>query len=663
MEKLKKYLTMSLVSCLLMSGNADTKLLADAESNSHEENASKQQIVNTYKFKNCEVVQFKLQVLSTYSYLLVSNNEAFLIDPNRNIELYDNYLKENKIKLIGVFLTHSHADFVAGHVEAAMKFGVPIYISEDAHAIYPHIPLKDNEVVKVGKVDLKFIATPGHTLDGMCALVYDQKQVELMFSGDMLFVGSIGRPDLMGDSVSAVELASKSYDSWHNKLALLPDDLKFFPAHGAGSLCGAHLRDEPYSTIGQEKLTNPYLQIPNRNTFTVKVINDLAKAPPYFAYNAAMNRKGPELVNWQAPLVKIKPASELSDFNKYEVIDLRDGKKYSAGHIPNSLNIGLRGRLETWLGTLVPFTSELVLIADSDAELQEAVDRLHNIGYKAKTLLISDYQKANLPLKKSGLISVEDLEKDLKSDKKLTVVDVRLPNEWGEVRIGEILNIPLTNIFQNAHKLDPNHSVVTVCNSAYRSSMAIGFLERKKFDNLSSLSGGTEAWIESGREVIKDNAVTSKVAAKAESLKVLPIPEQIELVQLLNTMRDLPNTIELVDIRNGKDFAEFAIPNSKNVEVSELINEKNWRIGEVPLVIIDRDGTIAMAIGAILIRESTRPVKVLRGGINSYWELKSKDENFLRAQEKKIKGKSSQTEPDTPLKMENPKKKTTNPGC
>ncbi|MFA6658132.1 MAG: rhodanese-like domain-containing protein [Victivallaceae bacterium] len=622
--------------------------IKDAESASHDDTASRQEITATYQFEDCRLVQFKLAVLSTYSYLLVSGSDALLVDPARDIEEYRDYIEEHKLKLTGIFLTHSHADFVAGHIEAAQKFGVPVYISEAAHAGYPHKALKDGASMTLGSVTIRFIETPGHTLDGMCALVYAGAKPQLMFSGDTLFVGSIGRPDLMGGTISAAELAGKSFATWHDKLSRLPDDLKFFPAHGAGSLCGVHLRDEPFSTIGQERRDNPYLQAKTRSAFIAKVLDGLVAAPQYFSHNAALNRQGPQLVDWTRPVTMAAPSADLIDFNRYSVVDLRSARRYAEGHLPNSLNIGVRGRLETWLGTLVAWDSALVMVADNAEELAEAARRLHSIGYSGSGILYEDWVKAKLPVLKTVLLTPQELNEAIKSAEAPVIVDVRLPSEWAGVRIENVVNLPLTKLPELAHKLKKDDPAVAVCNSAYRSSMAVGLLEREGFKRLASLDGGVESWLNAGYPVLRAESPHGSSSATA-STRILPLPDRLGVPELLALIKDLPGTFELVDIRPPVDFAEFSIQGSTNVDPGELIFDARWRSGKAPLIIIDRDGTVAMAIGGILAKESPRPVKVLRGGIEAYWNFTVKG---LPAEQKTLP--NPVIEPEKPVKKAAP---------
>ena len=336
--------------------------IKDSESATHGSDSSTHRIVDTYPFPGFKVIQFTLPVLSVYSYLLISDGEAVLVDPVRDISFYLETAKKEGVRIKGVYLTHSHADFVAGHTEIKKALDLPIYQSHKAGAKYPIEAMDENSSVKVGKATLKFMDTPGHTPDGQCCAVYahdDPDTPKLLFTGDVLFVGSVGRPDLMEGTVPAAWLASAMYDSWANKLSKLPDSVMIFPAHGAGSLCGAHLSDDPKSTIGQEKATNPYLKAKGKGEFVALVLQGLPEAPQYFQHNAKMNREGPPPVDWDAPMpAEIKTSTDLTEPAKYYLVDIRDASAYAEGHIPNSVNIAARGRFENWVGTMVPWGSK-----------------------------------------------------------------------------------------------------------------------------------------------------------------------------------------------------------------------------------------------------------------------------------------------------------------
>jgi hydroxyacylglutathione hydrolase len=501
---MKKFALLALSISLVLTPIAWGAGIKDSESATHGSDSSTYRIVDTYSFPGFQVIQFTLPVLSVYSYLLISDGEAVLVDPVRDISFYLEIAKKEGVRIKGVYLTHSHADFVAGHTEIKKALDLRIYQSHKSGARYPIEAMDENSTVKVGKATLKFMDTPGHTPDGQCCAVYahdDPDTPKLLFTGDVLFVGSVGRPDLMEGTVPAAWLASAMYDSWTNKLSKLPDSVMIFPAHGAGSLCGAHLSDDPKSTIGQERTTNPYLKAKGKGEFVALVLQGLPEAPQYFQHNAKMNREGPPPVDWDAPMpAEIKTSTDLTEASKYYLVDIRDATAYAEGHIPNSVNIAARGRLENWVGTMVPWGSKMVLVGDADL-LKEARHRLHRVGYRGDIMTLDSWKNAKLPLKVGNPISPQDLYSLMQKGEAPLVVDVRLPAEWMALRIGTVLNLPLNHLAELSSKLVPDQPVVVVCNSAYRSSMATGILERKGIKMAQNLEGGSQAWIKAGLPV------------------------------------------------------------------------------------------------------------------------------------------------------------------
>ncbi len=394
------------------------------------------------------------------------------------------------------------------------------------------------------------------------------------------------------------------------------------PAHGAGSLCGAHLSDSPKSTIGAERASNPNLQHKNRSDYIASVLRDLPEAPQYFGHNAAMNRRGPPPVDWAAPLpAETAPDASLAKPAKFFLADIRDPAVYAADHISGSVNIGLRGRFETWTGMMAPWAAQesgrLVLIGAPN-ELKEALHRLHRIGYTAGVLTPDRWKAAKLPTKKVELIKPADLHAQTQAGTAPIIVDVRLPNEWMGLRIGEILNLPLNRLAELSAKLDPSLPIVTVCNSAYRSSMAIGILEAKGFRSVTSLAGGSEAWIAAGLPTY--GAQTGPSAGAVRAKRDIRLAERMSPEELRRLAKDLPGTFDLVDIRPADQFADYNIPGSANADIADLLHNPAYLVGAGPLIIVDRDGSLAMQVAGILSQKTQRTVKALHGGLESYWK-------------------------------------------
>ncbi len=625
-QRLVSFVSMSLLilAFLIVPVQTMGAKIKDSESATHGDEAASYQVVDTYKFPGFKVVQFNLAVLSHYSYMLISENQAIVVDPGRDPFAYLDMAKKEGAAIKGVFLTHSHADFVAGHIEVARMAGCPIYKIATGGAQFTYKALKEGDTLEVGNAVMKFVETPGHTPDGLCGFVYSKSEpvpVQVIFTGDTLFVGSIGRPDLLEGTMSAASLASMSFDTWNNKLSKVNDSAVILPAHGAGSLCGAHLSDSPSSTIGAEKASNHYLKYKNRADFIAAVLEGLPEAPQYFRHNAAMNRRGPDPVDWKAPVgPEATPDKTLMDPSKVYVADIRDAAAFARGHIPNSVNIGLRGRFESWLGTMVPWGENLVLCGDPD-ELEEALYRLHRVGYRARVITMDKWIKAGMPVAASQMVQPAELYALMQKGDGPIIVDVRLPNEWMGLRIGTVVNLPLTHLHELASKLDPNQPTVAVCNSAYRSSMAVGILQRRGFKNVSSLAGGSEAWIKAGLPVY-GSEIKKEVtaAAKAGPKRDIGLPERMSPSTLKQLLVDLPGTFDLIDIRPPDQFADFNIPGSTNVDLADAISSPAYLTGVGPLIIVDRDGSLAMAVAGILSQKTQRPIKVLHGGLEAYWE-------------------------------------------
>jgi len=602
----------------VLMAEAYSSAIKDSESATHGDEASSYQIVDTYEFPDFKLLQINLAVLSHYSYMLVSEGDALIVDPGRDVQFYIDTANSLKAKITGIFLTHSHADFVAGHMELVSKTGCPVYQSGLSNAEYLIEPIKEGTTLTLGKAKIVFMDTPGHVIDGTSALVYSEGKTdpEFMLSGDYLFVGSVGRPDLVTGTTSAA-LASAIFDTWVNKVSKLPASTRVFPAHGAGSLCGAHLRDAPFTTIGEEQASNPFLQHKTRSAFVTAVLNELSEPPQYFGHNAAMNRLGPPLLDSAPAPQSVEPDQALTDIEKFYVIDIRDSKKFAEGHVPNSVNIGLRGRFETWTGIMVPWGANVVVCGD-EVEIVEALHRLQRVGYTARSLQFEAWKKAGNPVLSNTLMPPEELYAAMEAGSQPIIVDVRLPSEWMGLRIGTVLNLPLNKLAELSAKLNPEDQVVAVCNSAYRSTLAIGILERKGFTRVTSLDGGSQAWIDAGYPVY---GAEKKSGGGLIAQKVVLLPERICANELNRMLLDLPGTFELVDIRPPAMFHDYNIEGSVNTDISELMSNPAYLAGAGPLVIVDRDGSLAMAVAGILSQKTKRNIKALYGGLEAYWNI------------------------------------------
>lgn len=626
---MKQKIRALLVFLTALSLETQAALQGDAEAASHGDEAASLQPVKETVIREPDFLfqQYNLGVLSHYSYMLASGGEALIVDPARDVDRYVKDAAALGARITRIYLTHSHADFVAGHMELAKATGAQIFISRAAGAGYPHEPMEDGSAIRFGAVKAQVLVTPGHTPDSTCLAIYspsNASEPRLLLTGDTLFIGSVGRPDLMGGTVSAAALAAMAWNSWTSKLAPLPDAVKIFPAHGAGSLCGAHLSDKPVSTLGEQKKENAYLQYKDRNSFIMAMISGLPDAPQYFGHNAKMNHDGPPLVVWTSR----PPALTPEEVQKQEqagawVVDMRDGRSFALGHPARAVNIGLRGRFETWTGIMIPWGQPLILVGETDADVEEAAYRLHRIGYDAPAGYlkggVAAWKQAGLPMNTVQLVQPVDLQAAIEKGTAPLLVDVRLPSEWMGLRISDnLLNYPLNVLARDSARLDKTMPVMTICNSAYRSSMGASVLLREGFTKTLNLDGGSEAWIDAGLPTI--GAAKSAPAASSIPAVYLNLPEPMGAGDLARRMMDLPGSMDVVDIRPDWQYAEYHIPGAVNARVEQVLHDPAVLADKRPLVVVCRDGSVSASVAGILVDKGTRPIRFLRGGMLSYVE-------------------------------------------
>ena len=309
--------------------------------------------------------QFYLGCLAHASYLIGDEGQAVVVDPQRDIDEYIEEASKQGLKISHVIETHLHADFVSGHRELANRTGAKFTLVRKANAEFEHIAVKEGDEVRIGKVVLRFLETPGHTPESISILVTDEnesKDPSAVLTGDTIFIGDVGRPDLLGARMSAAELAGMLYDSLHNKLLKLPDSVKVFPAHGAGSMCGRNISSERSSTIGEQRKVNYALQPMAREEFIRIMTTDLPEAPAYFSEDVQLNRKGPAILEELPPVEPLSPQQVNEKLNECLILDTRPSDQFGVGHIPGSLNIGLGGQFASWAGTLIPLILHLLLL-------------------------------------------------------------------------------------------------------------------------------------------------------------------------------------------------------------------------------------------------------------------------------------------------------------
>jgi glyoxylase-like metal-dependent hydrolase (beta-lactamase superfamily II)/rhodanese-related sulfurtransferase len=446
--------------------------------------------------------QFYLGCLAHASYLLASEGEAVVVDPQRDVEIYLKSADENHVAIRHIFETHLHADFVSGHRELAARTGASIYIGAQAEATFPHTAVQDGFHLQVGKMRITALETPGHTPESVCLVIADEEKSPApwaVLTGDTLFLGDVGRPDL-SKRYNAAQLAGMLYDSLHGKLLALSDDVLVYPAHGAGSLCGRNMRAERVSTIGTERLTNYALQIRSREEFVEQLTSNLPTRPEYFLQDAEINRTGAAPLSDLPALPAVEPAELKALLEEGGIaLDVRPGEQFAAGHVPGSVNIALSGQFASWAGALLGLAARPVLIAESLEAVSEARMRLARIGLEdARGYLrggIDAWSHAGLPVATLPQISVEVLTDRLQGNG-LQVLDVRREPEWEAGHIPGATWWPLDNFKVAPPEVDRDLPIAVHCKGGYRSMIACSLLQRAGFQNVVNVTGGFDAWLE-----------------------------------------------------------------------------------------------------------------------------------------------------------------------
>jgi len=444
--------------------------------------------------------QFYLGCLAHASYLLASEGEAVVVDPQRDVEMYLKAAEQHRVTIRHIFESHLHADFVSGHKELAARTGAKIYMGAQAGATLPHVPVRDGFELKFGQASIRVLETPGHTPESICLVVTDHEKSAApwaVLTGDTLFIGDVGRPDLSPRHTPA-ELAGLLYDSLHNQLLTLADTVLVYPAHGAGSLCGKNMRAERSSTIGTERLTNYALQIKSREEFVQQLTSNLPARPEYFLKDAEINRTGAAALADLAPLRSIAPAELKSMLNAGEIaLDVRPGEEFAAEHVPGSVNIALSGQFASWAGTVLGLSAHPVLIAASDEQVEEARLRLARVGIEVLDgyLLggVAAWKQAGLPVASISQITAGELEARLKSQQ-VRVLDVRREPEWDAGHIENAAWWPLDNFRVSPPEIDHDAPIAVHCKSGYRSMIASSLLQRAGFRHVINVIGGFDAW-------------------------------------------------------------------------------------------------------------------------------------------------------------------------
>ena len=437
--------------------------------------------------------QYYLGCLAHASYLLGAEGEAAVIDPQRDVQQYLDEAAAQGLQIKYIIETHSHADFVSGHSELAEKTGAEIIYGQRANTTFPTHKVKDGDELAIGNIKLKFRETPGHTPEGITILAESAGRPLKMFTGDTLFIGDVGRPDLIGSKgFTAEQMAAALYTSLHEKILPLPDETEVYPAHGAGSLCGKSLSKETWSTLGQQRRSNYALQPMTQDEFVKIVAADQPEVPLYFPQSAAKNLQGASALETLPPPQAL--STEAMDNFDGVVVDLRANQDYGAGHIANAINIGLGGQFASWAGALIPIGTPIALVADTQAQIDEAFMRLARVGHESVKgfILLADYTGRKKTVRQ---ITVDKVKELLSGD--IQFVDVRRAAEHTAGHAPNTINLPLDSLARESDKLNPDKPTYVICQSGYRSSIGTGILENAGFKEIYNVTGGTKAWLDS----------------------------------------------------------------------------------------------------------------------------------------------------------------------
>lgn len=445
------------------------------------------------------IEQMYTNCLAQAAYYIESNGEAAIIDPRRDTEIYLQLAKRRGVSIKYVLETHFHADFVSGHLDLAVATNAPIIFGPGAKTNYSVTNVKDNEILILGNVKIKVLHTPGHTIESISYLLFDEENKEkAIFTGDALFVDDVGRPDLFDGKLSKEELASMLYDTLQSKIKVLPDDVLVYPAHGAGSACGKKISKEKSSTIGKQKKSNYALQEMSREEFIKVITKDLEDPPVYFSFDASKNKSGYASLSsvLKKSLSPLSPREFLSLMNRgYFILDTRNPDSFAKGFIKGSLNIGLEGQYAVWAGTLVPSES-LILLATDPGKEEESVARLARIGYDSVVGYLSEgmisWINEKFVFDKVTEVSAEEFASQYKEGK-LNILDVRNESEHQEGIIKGALPISLSKLESQIGNLSPKNIYFIHCESGYRSMMACSLLKKNDFQHVVNICGGMQA--------------------------------------------------------------------------------------------------------------------------------------------------------------------------
>lgn len=450
------------------------------------------------------IERFYLGCLAHASYMVGSGGIAAVIDPQRDVDQYIETAARLGWKIEHIIETHLHADFVSGHHELAARTGGRIYFGRQAGALFEHVAVKDGDEIAFGDCRMRFIETPGHTLESMCILMTDGDEPGVLFTGDTLFAGDVGRPDL-SPTHTPQQLAEILYDSLHTKLMTLPDETVIYPAHGAGSLCGRQMSSESSSTIGRQKQTNYALLAGDKAEFVQMLTEHLPARPEYFARDVDMNRRGAAALG-ELPALEAFSSSEVLELQRggAVVVDTRPAMEFAVAHVPGSVHIALTGQYASWAARILGLDRKLILVCEDDEHVGEAHTRLARVGVENVAGYLKDgvlgWIREGKQLEYIPQLSASEFE-ELRAVEPVRVLDVREAGEREGGAIEGSVWIPLGDLEKRVAEVPRDGLLVVHCKGGYRSSIATSILRRAGIENLANLIGGYDAWKKSRESI------------------------------------------------------------------------------------------------------------------------------------------------------------------
>jgi hydroxyacylglutathione hydrolase len=462
-----------------------------------------------------KIEQIYTGCLAQGAYYIESNGEAAIIDPLREVKPYLERAEKAGVKIKYVFETHFHADFVSGHLDLARKSGAQIVYGPGAAPDFNAYIASDNEVIKIGKLSIKVLHTPGHTMESTCFLLSDEQGKDIaLFSGDTLFIGDVGRPDLAQKAahLTQEQLAETLFDSLRNKIMPLGDDITVYPAHGAGSACGKNMSKETFDTLGNQKKTNYALRANmTKAEFVKEVTSGLMPPPAYFPLNVAMNKKGYSSIDdvLRKGSTALSPAAFDAAANETSalILDTRSPQTFCKSFIPNSINIGIDGGFAPWVGALIPDIQQPILLVTDPGREEEVVTRLARVGYDNTLGFLAGgmeaWIKEGRETDQISSVSAEEMAAELEK-REYEVLDVRKSSEFQSEHIVDVMNAPLDYINESMVKIDKNKTYFVHCAGGYRSMIFASILKARGYDNLIDVKGGFKAIKESGKFKLSD---------------------------------------------------------------------------------------------------------------------------------------------------------------